>query len=410
MAAVGGELNRTPDEQPPDHVGRGLAPPAYPCYNGKSLAAFAQPEAIAKMVGAPWQEWNSTRPTPPSIDESATDILELLAAWRKEALPMQITVGTFNLNNLFSRYNFRGEIDAIKAGETELDTTVSYTFTDPKTHRIRTYRGKLVKGKSAKQRRRVTKRIKKMDIDVLAVQEVEDIDILRRFAREDLGGMYPYQALIEGNDPRLIDLGLLSKLPIGAITSWQEEVHPENPTRPVFGRDLLEVEILSPTRSRRLFTLYNNHLKSHYVPYNQDPVEGARLANERRSRQAETVARIVEARMRPNSPYIILGDMNDPPDSEWLAPLVTAPGLRLVNSLTNPGETRPPKKDTPPPNTTAWTHRYKPRGQPAQYELYDQIWLSPSLASKQIVAWIDRRIRHTGDGSDHDPAWIVLDL
>ena len=40
---------------------------------------------------------------------------------------MKITVGTFNLNNLFSRYNFKGEIKAIKTG----DTTVAATGAIP---------------------------------------------------------------------------------------------------------------------------------------------------------------------------------------------------------------------------------------------------------------------------------------
>jgi len=78
--------------------------------------------------------------------------------------------------------------------------------------------------------------------------------------------------------------------------------------------------------------------------------------------------------------------------------------------LLNPKETRPPKDDTPPPISTAWTHRYKPSGQAAKYELYDQILLSPALANKQTEAVIDRRKLHKGDGSDHDPAWIELKL
>lgn len=327
-----------------------------------------------------------------------------------EGASMRITVGTFNLNNLFSRYNFRGEIDAIKKHDTELDSTISYTFTEGDTFRVRTFRGKLVKGKPKKGRNVIARRIKEMDVDVLAVQEVEDIDTLNRFAREELKGMYPYRVLLEGNDPRLIDVGVLSKLPIGAVTSWRHAVHPGDHNTLVFGRDLLEVEILNSTRSRRLFTLYNNHLKSHFVPHDQDPVEGKRLANERRQRQAETVAQIVEARMRPNSSYVITGDMNDPPNSKWLRPLVKAPGVGLVNALTKPIETRPAKEDTPSPPTPAWTHRFKPSGKPARYELYDQIWLSPSLTPKQVGAWIDRRTKHSGDGSDHDPAWIMLNL
>jgi hypothetical protein len=44
------------------------------------------------------------------------------------------------------------------------------------------------------------------------------------------------------------------------------------------------------------------------------------------------------------------------------------------------------------------------------YTLMDQLWLSPALAAKQTAAFIDRRTKVGGDGSDHDPAWVVLDL
>ena len=323
---------------------------------------------------------------------------------------MNITVGTFNLNNLFSRYNFKGEVSAIKEGDTQIDTDVEYTFTDPETYKIRTYKGRLVKGKEETDRQKITERIKRTNVDVLAVQEVEDIDTLKRFVREDLDGLYPYQALIEGNDDRLIDVGILSKLPMGGVTSWQKAVHPDQTDVPVFSRDLLEVEIYNASRKKRLLTVFNNHLKSHFVPWYQDPVEGKRQADLRRRRQAKMVAHIVEARTRPNSRFIILGDMNDPPTSGPLESFSNNTGLNLVNALTNPEETREPKEDDPPPSSTAWTHRYKPSRQPAHYELYDQIWLSPSLANKQTGAWIDRRKNHSGDGSDHDPAWVALKL
>lgn len=322
---------------------------------------------------------------------------------------MHITVGTFNLNNLFSRYNFMGEIEAIKDGDTEVGSVEFYTFDDPQMYKIRKYMGRLVKAKSESDRTLIAQRTKNMNVDVLAVQEVEDINILQRFVKEDLDNLYPYKVLVEGNDPRLIDVGLLSKLPIGGVTSWRHAVHPDDTTRPVFGRDLLEVEIFNQTRSKRLFTVFNNHLKSHFVPFFEDQEEGAQKTNERRKRQAEIIAQIVQSRMRPNSRYIILGDMNDPHDSPWLEPMIFQEP-ELVNALQDPIETSPAKADDPPPATTAWTHRYKPSHQPAEYELYDQIWLSPFLADKQIGSWIGRRKKHSGDGSDHDPAWIELNL
>lgn len=64
-----------------------------------------------------------------------------------------------------------------------------------------------------------------MDVDVLAVQEVEHIGILKQFNRENLKSHYRYQNLIEGNDPKFIDVGILFKLPIGAVTSFQTAVN-----------------------------------------------------------------------------------------------------------------------------------------------------------------------------------------
>jgi len=325
-------------------------------------------------------------------------------------MPTTIKVGTFNVNNLFSRYNFKGEIEAIKKKATNVDSKFKYEFKAGDVFKIRTYRGKLVKAKSAKKTKIVAEWIKEMDVDVLAVQEVEDIDTLREFNRDHLDSMYPYVVLIEGNDPRLIDVGFLSKLPIGGITSWQKTVHPADPGQTVFGRDLLEVEILNESRSQKLFTIFNNHLKSHFVPYDQDQVAGKKANNDRRARQSEMIAKIVKAKTRPDSSFIIVGDMNDPPYSDQLNPFVADAELNLVDALENPTETRPPKPDTPPPASAAWTHRYKPSGQPAQYELYDQIWVSSSLKDKLTGAWIYRRKNLLGDGSDHDPAWIELRL
>jgi endonuclease/exonuclease/phosphatase (EEP) superfamily protein YafD len=255
---------------------------------------------------------------------------------------MDVSVGTFNLNNLFSRFNFEAQVDAIVDDDPDSGLTATYTFNDPERFRLRTYQGRLVHGKNPADQDTIAGRIASMDLDVLCAQEVEDIDTLRFFAAQHLGGRYRYLVLVEGNDPRLIDLAVLSRLPLGAVASHQHAVHPEVPAEAVFSRDLLEVDILHPSNRSRLFTVFNNHLKSHFVPFDQDPVAG---------KEAD---------------------------------------------------------DPRPPASGAWTHRFKEAGQPARYELFDQIWLSPSLAAGQTGAFIDRRTRHGGDGSDHDPAWVTL--
>ena len=101
--------------------------------------------------------------------------------------------------------------------------------------------------------------------------------------------------------------------------------------------------------------------------------------------------------------------MNDPPDSPFLAPLVGAAKIKLASGLTNAQETRP-GPGSPPPPTTAWTERFKASGKPPVYTLMDQVWLSEPLAAKQTAAFIERRTKVRGDGSDHDPSWVVLEL
>lgn len=323
---------------------------------------------------------------------------------------MHISVGTFNVNNLFSRYNFDLQATVENLPEGKVSYTKIKSIVGQLESKPVDYKGQALHHKSAEERQMVVDRIKVMDVDVLALQEVEDIDTLRYFASTELGGLYPHVILIEGNDPRLIDVAVMSKFPIGAATTWQTAEDPFTPDGPVFSRDMLQVEILNKERKDRLFTLFVHHLKSHFVPFTQDQELGAKNANERRRQQAETAALLLEKKMRPDAAYIVLGDMNDGPESAFLRPLTENFDLNLTNALAAATETQAPPKSTSPPTTPLWTHRFKPTGKPAQYELFDQIWLSPSLTPKLLSAHIGRRTKMGGDGSDHDPAWVELEI
>jgi endonuclease/exonuclease/phosphatase family metal-dependent hydrolase len=326
---------------------------------------------------------------------------------------MAISVGTFNLNNLFSRFDFSGVAEDAEPGDedTKIEERTEFDFSKPGSFVLRTYQGRLVKGKDPAKRKQIADRLKDLDLDVVAVQEVEDVDTLRRFNGDDLGGLYHHVVLIEGNDPRLIDVGVLSKRRIGAVTSWQHVPDPQAGAHQelLFSRDLLQVEILDD-HGDRLLTLFVNHLKSQFVPFNEDPAVETPKNNAKRKRQAEGAVKIIARVMRPDSRFLVLGDMNDVPDAPTLAPFADSPELHLVNGLANAQENRPAPHDDPPAPQTPWTHRFKEPHKPASYELLDQIWVSPALQDDLSGAFIDRRKHRTGDGSDHDPAWVTLEL
>ncbi|MEL6983871.1 MAG: endonuclease/exonuclease/phosphatase family protein [Actinomycetota bacterium] len=320
---------------------------------------------------------------------------------------MNLTIGTFNLNNLFTRWNFQAEVPR--------GTTLTQTleFGPDAEARLRTFRGTVVTAKKPVDKAAVAARILEMDVDVLAVQEVENIEALRTFNRESLNGLYPHVIVIEGNDPRLIDVGLLSKYPVGQVVSHQTAPDPDDSSLRVFGRDLLRADILTPSRSRRLLSLFNTHMKSNFVDTLEHRTPEAQAAqrirnNQRRLRQSIVTREIIESETRPNSRYVLLGDMNDDPDSDFLAPVLDSP-LGLVDALTEVTETRESKHENLGPQPgPRWTSRYKPSGEPPQHRLFDQIWVSPGLERRLDASFIDRRTKHGGDGSDHDPAWVTL--
>jgi hypothetical protein len=97
--------------------------------------------------------------------------------------------------------------------------------------------------------------------DVLCVAEVECRSTLQNFSRELLDKELNLNnaVVFDGNDPRRIDVGVLTRFKVGRIIThvfdWDSQAN-----RPIFDRDCLEVALKLPTGSE-LFLLIN-HLKS----------------------------------------------------------------------------------------------------------------------------------------------------
>lgn len=148
----------------------------------------------------------------------------------------------------------------------------------------------------------------RIDADLVVLQEVENRALLERLADGPLAGLgYLELSLTEGLDPRGIDIGVLSRLPIEVVSHLGER-DPEG--RPLWSRDLVEIHLRAGAGE---LILLANHFASQ-----------AGDADDRRTAQARAARAWADqlAAASPSAPVLVLGDLNDEPGSAPLQPLL----------------------------------------------------------------------------------------
>jgi endonuclease/exonuclease/phosphatase family metal-dependent hydrolase len=209
--------------------------------------------------------------------------------------------------------------------------------------------------------------------DVICLQEVENLHALKmfhdRYLKRISGVDYPYKILIEGNDPRGIDVAVLSRFKIESASTHQDmkaEInYPDGKkTERVFRRDCLEVNVKKDKRTLPIFVC---HFKS--MSPDRDDTRPVRYA------EASAVRAILEERFGDPSKkdWIVVGDLNDytetdgqPDAGNGLQPLIGGGfAVDLVKRIKDPLD--------------RWTHFYSADN---SYHQIDYIIASPSLAAK----------------------------
>jgi endonuclease/exonuclease/phosphatase family metal-dependent hydrolase len=178
--------------------------------------------------------------------------------------------------------------------------------------------------KPPRQQRQLAEALRTLDADVVALQEVESSGVLRAFLTDylpDLG--YDEHALVEGNDPRGIDVALVSRWPLGRVTShaalrWEDKRGHDGR----FTRDLLCVEVLPEAGTP--FEVWGVHLRSN----GEDP-QAAQLV---RTAEARAVRHLLEQRLQrePRARILLAGDFNEPLDGPALRVLLDPDRPRLA--------------------------------------------------------------------------------
>lgn len=271
-----------------------------------------------------------------------------------------VTIVTFNAENLFNRYKFRGKrtkvngkVKYVPYTNAELAKAVKDGFLIDK-NILSTY--------MEDNRKLTAKAIKVLNADIVCLQEIENLDALKKFNSNYLKTKkfrYSYPLVIDGNDPRYIDVGILSNYEIDFIRTHQFTKNAIGRGK-VFSRDCLEVHFKIGDKSLPLFI---NHFKS--------MMGGRPKTKQRRLNQSNAIIDILKERFGEDygsKSFAVLGDLNDyieqgKEDESGIKPLLTDNNLvNVVDRL---------------PASERWTHYYK--GDKTYHQL-DYILLSKSLA------------------------------
>jgi endonuclease/exonuclease/phosphatase family metal-dependent hydrolase len=166
--------------------------------------------------------------------------------------------------------------------------------------------------------------------DIVGVIEAESRFALKRFA--DAGVVidgrprYPHVMVVDGNDERGIDVGVLAgaRFP---LVGQRSHVDDTDHVGRVFSRDCAEYHFRTPGGAT--VAVLVNHFKSKGY--------GGKVASDAtRTRQAARVAEIYRELAGSGIEHVaVVGDLNDTPESEPLRPLLAGSDLRDIS--THPG-------------------------------------------------------------------------
>jgi endonuclease/exonuclease/phosphatase family metal-dependent hydrolase len=212
--------------------------------------------------------------------------------------------------------------------------------------------------------------VRDVNPDVIGVIEVDNRIALKRFNEQLIplvgGAAYEHVMLIDGNDERGIDVGLVTRAGFDIMSMCSHVDDPHNSGR-LFSRDCPEYEIKLPSGQRLLVLI--NHFKS-------KGFGSPAASNAKRTAQAARVRAIYDQRLAENPRIAVIGDLNDTPDAGPLDPLLKN-GSTLKDIFIHPNF-----QDDGRPGTF---------GNGTKSQKLDYILLSPQLFGAVTAAGVWRR-------------------
>ena len=234
--------------------------------------------------------------------------------------------------------------------------------------------------------------IRRMDVDVLMVQEMgarSHLDELQRDLKRD-GLDYPHVALLAGPDADR-HVAVLSKRAFTTVKSHAALEFSYFGAKEKVKRGLLEIGIAT---SAGELTLFGVHLKSRFTDRPDDPRSVLRREGEALAVRDAVLTRFPEP---GTSRFLILGDFNDDKSSKTLERFVHRGAVRISELL-----------QIADSHGESWTHFYKKED---TFSRVDHVLISPGL---QSAVREHKGVIEDGpgvrDASDHRPVRLTLDF
>ena len=241
---------------------------------------------------------------------------------------MALRLGSFNIENLMTRFDFTGFRNDLRRDRV---LQLYDVRSEQDYQRLESAR---VVAATDDTRQLSALAIADMGADILCLQEVDSMEALKAFEYGYLfrmvGAGYRHKYLVEGNDSRGIDVGVMmrdetadgEKIEIVDIRSHAALTYRDldlftpalaataKPDDRIFKRDCLEMELKIGGRP---LSLYVVHLKS--MSNGRDGIDGRTFTKPVREAETKAIRHIIEARFgkgqTADKNFVICGDMND---------------------------------------------------------------------------------------------------
>jgi endonuclease/exonuclease/phosphatase family metal-dependent hydrolase len=268
--------------------------------------------------------------------------------------------------------------------------------------------------KPASHRKAVAEAIKRLDADVIALEEIESKETLTRFRDDYLRGLgYDHVASLDAGDPRGIEQAVLSRFPLKGEQVWHnlpldgkqpdklgKKPNPKAGQPMVLKRSPLRVDVQVPAERTAsgapvTMTLFVVHHKSGpYYGFMRE-AEAAKVAALANDVQKE----------RAGAPVLILGDFNARPREASVQTYISAGFTDAFGDLVGTGANEPPEFVTHVSGRAIDHILLSPAAAPALVK--DTRFILGTIQRPDGVDW-RRTDPPEGYGSDHYP--VVIDL